>query len=77
MASVRSGAATFIADNLAKSGSSDRLLMLHSHWKSERAKKMYSKDSLDSRDCSLPFLHRRNVTYFSFFLLYTVIALFL
>ena len=47
--SLRPGGATFIADNLAKSGSSDRLLMLHGRWKSETAKNMYIKDSLDSR----------------------------
>lgn len=47
--SLRSGGATFIADNLAKSGSSDRLLMLHGRWKSETAKKITIKDSLDSR----------------------------
>ena len=47
--SLRSGGATFVADNLAKSGSSDRLLMLHGRWKSETAKNMYVKDSLDSR----------------------------
>ena len=47
--SLRSGGATFIANNLAKSGSSDRLLMLHGRWKSESAKNMYIKDSLDSR----------------------------
>lgn len=47
--SLRSGGATFIANNLAKSGSSDRLLMLHGRWKSESAKNMYVKDSLDSR----------------------------
>ena len=47
--SLRSGGATFIANNLAKSGSSDRLLMLHGRWKSESAKNMYIKDSLDSK----------------------------
>ena len=38
-----------LKDNLAKSGSSDRLFMLHGRWKSEAAKNMYVKDSLDSR----------------------------
>lgn len=47
--SLRSGGATFLADNLAKSGSSDSLLMLHGHWKSKTAKNMYIKDSLVSR----------------------------
>ena len=47
--SFRSGGATFIANNLAKSGSSERLLMLHGRWKFESAKNMYIKDSLDSR----------------------------
>ena len=47
--SLRSSGATFIADDLAKSGSSVRLLMLHGRWKSETAKNMYVKDSLDSR----------------------------
>ena len=46
---LRSGGATFIADNLMKSGASDRLLMLHGRWKSEKAKNMYVKDSLESR----------------------------
>ena len=40
---------TFIADNLAKSGSSDWLLIIHGRWKSETAQNMYIKDSLDSR----------------------------
>ena len=47
--SLRSGGATFIADNLAKSGSSDRLLMLHGRWKSDAAKNMYIKESIESR----------------------------
>ena len=47
--SLRSGGATFIANNLAKSGSSYRLLMLHGRWKSESAKNMYIEDSLDSK----------------------------
>ena len=47
--SLRSGGATFIADDLAKLGSSDRLLMLHGRCKSETAKNIYIKDSLDSR----------------------------
>ena len=47
--SLRSGGATFIANNLAKSGSSDRLLMFRGRWSSESAKNMYVKDSLDSR----------------------------
>ena len=34
------GGATFIANNLAKPGSSDRLLMLHGRRKSESAKNM-------------------------------------
>ena len=32
-----------------KSGASDRLLMLHGRWKSEKAKNMYVKDSQESR----------------------------
>ena len=47
--SLQSGGATFIANNLSKLGSSDRLLMLHGHWKSESAKNTYIKHSLDSR----------------------------
>ena len=39
--SLRSSGATFITDNLAKSGSSQRLFMLHGCWKSETAKNMY------------------------------------
>jgi len=47
--SLRAGGPTFIADNLMKSGASDRLLMLHGRWKSEKAKNMYVKNSLESR----------------------------
>ena len=47
--SLWSGGATFIANNLTKSGSFDRLLMLHGRRKSESAKNKYIKDSLDSR----------------------------
>ena len=47
--SLRSGGATFIANNLAKSASSDRLHMLHGRWKSGAAKNMHIKESVESR----------------------------
>ena len=53
--SLRSGGITFIANNLAKSGSSDILLMLHRRWKSELAKNTYIKDSLDSKLPVFPY----------------------